>query len=63
VPGVKAYVVVVVPGGKEGRSWSGEVGTVGGHLEAKHIAVEAPRSIEIGDAQVHVPDAHRRVKL
>jgi hypothetical protein len=62
VPGVQAYVMVV-PGGKKSRSWQAEVGTVGGHLEAKHVAVEARGPIEVGDAQVHVADAHRRVKL
>ncbi len=64
LPRVQAYVVVVVvPGGKKGCSWQTEVRTVGGHLEAKHLAVEACGPIEVGNAQVHVPDAHRRGKL
>jgi hypothetical protein len=56
-------MVVVVPGGKKGCSWQTEVGTVGGHVEAQHVAVEARGSLEVGYAQVDVPDAHRRVKL
>ena len=63
VPGVQAYLVMVVPCGKKRCSWQAEVGPVGGQLKAKHVAVEAQRSIEVGDAQMHVSDAHRRVKL
>jgi hypothetical protein len=63
VPDVQPYVVVVVPGGKKVCSWQAEVGTVGGQLEAKHVAVEARRPLEICDAQVDVADAHRQVKL
>jgi hypothetical protein len=63
VPGVQAYMVMVVPCGKKRCSWQAEVGSVGGQLEAKHVAVEAHRSIEVSDAQMHVSDAHRRVKL
>jgi hypothetical protein len=53
--------VVVVASGREVDVFV--VRTVDGDVEAKHIAVEARRSIEVGDAQVHVADAHRRVKL
>ena len=63
VPDVQAYMVMVVPCGKKRCSWQAEVGSVGGQLEAKHVAVEAHRSIEVSDAQMHVSDAHRRVKL
>jgi hypothetical protein len=63
VPGIQAYMVMVVPCGKKGCSWQAEVRSVGGQLEAKHVAVEAQCSIEVSDAQMHVSDAHRRVKL
>ena len=63
VPGVEAYMVMVVPCGKKRCSWQAEVGSVGGYLEAKHVAVETRGSIEVSDAQMHVSDAHRRVKL
>jgi hypothetical protein len=63
LPDVESYVVMVVPCGKEGCSWQAKVGTVGGYLKAKHVAVEARGSLEVSDAQMHVPDAHRRVKL
>jgi hypothetical protein len=55
--------VMVVPCGKEGCSWQAKVGTVGGYLKAKHVAVEARGPLEVSDAQMHVPDAHRRVKV
>jgi hypothetical protein len=63
LPGVEAYVVMVASGRQESRSWQAVVRTVYGDVEAKHIAVEARRPLEVSDAQVHVPDAHRRVKL
>jgi hypothetical protein len=63
VPRVQTYVVVVIPGGKKGGSRQAEVGTVCGHLEAEHVAVEPRGPLEVGDAQVHVADAHRRVQL
>jgi hypothetical protein len=63
VPRVQAYMVMVVPCGKKRCSWQAEVGSVGGQLEDKHVAVEAQCSIEISNAQMHVSDAHRRVKL
>jgi hypothetical protein len=63
VPGVQAYMVMVVSCDKKRCSWQAEVCPVGGQLEAKHVAVEAHRSIEVSDAQMHVSDAHRRVKL
>src|SRR5215208_7617235 len=60
VPRVQGYVVMVASGREEDVF---VVRTVGGDAEAKHIAVEARRFIEVGYAQVHVADTHRRVKL
>src|SRR5215204_732466 len=58
VAGVEAYVVMVASCRQESV-----VRTVDGHLEAKHVAVEVSRPIEVSDTQMHVPDAHLRVKL
>ena len=63
LPDVQAYMVMVVSGGEESRSWQTDVGTVDGDVEAQHVAVEGSRPLEVGHAQMHVPDAHRRVKL
>ena len=62
VPCVQTYVVVI-PGDKKGGSRQAEVGTVCGHLEGEHVAVEPRGPLKVGDAQVHVADAHRRVQL
>jgi hypothetical protein len=63
LPRIQAYVVMVAPGGQESRSWQADVGTVDGDVEAKHLAVEGSRPLRVAYAQMHVPDAHRRVKL
>jgi hypothetical protein len=57
---VEADVVVVVAGGEQDHVDPGRA-RVGGHTEAKRVAVERERAVEIGDAQVHVPDAHGRM--
>jgi hypothetical protein len=63
LPRVQPDVVMVASGGKDSRSRQADVATVDGDVEAQHVTVEGGRPIEVGDAQVHVPDAHRRVKL
>jgi hypothetical protein len=63
VPRVQAYVVMVASGGQESCSWQADVGTVDGDVEAKHVPVEGGRPIEVADAQMHVSDVHRRVKV
>ncbi len=60
LPRVQAYVVMVAPGGQENMV---SVATVDGDVEARHVTVEGSRPLQVADAQVHVPDAHRRVKL
>lgn len=49
---------MVAPGGQESV-----VATVDGHVEAKHVPVEGSRPLQVAYAQMHAPDAHRRVKL
>jgi hypothetical protein len=57
VPGVQADVVVVVAGGEQEHVEPVLAG-VGRDAEAERVAVEPERAVEVGDAQVHVPDAH-----
>jgi hypothetical protein len=54
---------MVASGGQESCSWQADVGTVDGDVEAKHVSVEGGRPIEVADAQMHVSDVHRRVKV
>ncbi len=58
VPGVQPEVVVVVARGEE-RGFDSGRATVGREVEAEDVAVEMGRAVQIGDAQVHVPDADR----
>jgi hypothetical protein len=58
VPGVEAYVVMVASCRQESV-----IRTVDSDVEAKHVAVEGSRPIKVGDAQMHVSDAHLQVKL
>ena len=53
-------MVVVVAGGEQDHVDPGRA-RVGGHAEAERVAVERERAVEVGDAQVHVPDAHGRM--
>src|SRR6476659_9803420 len=50
-------MMVVVAGGQEGRTGEAARRPVDDDAEAEHVAVERDRALEIGDAQVHVPDA------
>jgi hypothetical protein len=54
---VQADVVVVVAGGEQDHVETGRA-RVGGHAEAERVAIERERPVEIGHAQVHVPDTH-----
>ena len=53
-------MVVVVAGGEEGGV-EPDRARVGDDAEAEAVAVERERPLEVGDAQVHVADAHRGV--
>ncbi len=63
LPRIQAYVVMVASGGEESCSWQTEVATLHDDVEAQHVLVEGSRTLQVADAQVHVSDAHRRVKL
>jgi hypothetical protein len=58
LPRVQADVVVVVARREEHRVQA-DLTRVGGHAEAERVAIERERAVQVGDAQVHVPDAHR----
>ena len=53
-------MVVVVAGGDEGHRQA-HLPTVAGEVEAEAVAVEGERAVEVGDVEVDVADADRRV--
>ena len=57
---VQADVVVVVAGREEDHRQAGRAG-VGRHRQPEGVAVEGQRPVQVGDAQMHVPDADRGV--
>jgi len=56
VPGVEAEVVVVAAGGEERRLAA--VALL--QLEAEHAGIEGDGAVEVGDLEMHVPDASAR---
>jgi hypothetical protein len=60
VQAVQADVVVVVAG-REQHHVEADLARIRRHGQAERVAVERKRAIEVGDAQVHVSDAHRGV--
>src|SRR4051812_20898163 len=54
LPGVHPDVMVIAPGGHEGRLRPEALL----QLEAEDVAVEAERALDVGDLEMDVPDVH-----